>query len=274
MNTPLLAALLFVPLVTPLASPPVHAPTQATDEGQPPSLAERYGDLVADGDFDGVVALWKANPGRVLGTIDHDLEGSLALWESIQGESEEEVAVPEEAAAAIADMHARALFGARAASAAFDRPIYLDYAASFVSWNGKQKRAFRAGQAAFGDAMEAMGEGALETARDSGQECTQLALPLGDWWGAAMGLGASGTAKLALGDHEAALADLSRARLLNHDLGLDSAETRNLSQMLTCLEELEAWPRALAVCDSLIAKLGKDGAEMYAEHRQRILDAL
>jgi hypothetical protein len=261
-----LPALLAAALLLPAGS--------TVQEEAPIDLATQYANLAADQDLDGLVALWRANEERVLGTIDRDLEGSLSLWESTQGETGEEKPVPEDAQAAIADLHARALLGARAASLAFDRPIFLDYAASFVSWNTAQKRAFRAGQAAFGASMEAFGEGAVETARNSAEACTELALPLGDWWGTAMGLGASGSAKLALGDHEAALADLSRARLLNHQLGLGNAETRNLGQMLTCLEELEAWPRALAVCDSLIAMLGKDGAEMYAEHRARIVEAL
>ena len=58
-------------------------------------------------DHDGVVALWKGAPGRVLGTIDSYLEGALKLME--EGKADDKT---------IATMHQRALRGALAADQA------------------------------------------------------------------------------------------------------------------------------------------------------------
>lgn len=270
MQTSHLAVLVTAPLflshpITIAAVPPTQDPA-----AEAPDLTTLYQGFFANEDFDGLVELWKKNKSRALGTIDRDLEGSLALWESVQAGAEEEVPVPAEAKDAIKALHERALFGARAASAAFDRPIFLDYASSFVGWTTAQKRAFREGQAAFGDAVAGLRGDEPTAALEGAQRCYDLALPLGDWWGAAMGLGAKGRALLALDRSEEALSALSQARLLNHDLGLEQAEARNLTDMLDALEALERWPRALAVCDDLMAMLGDAGSDMLGARRKAI----
>jgi len=223
------------------------------DPETPPSPTEVYRELHAAGDQDGLVTFWRENPGRVLYTIDADLEGSLALWEAGRDGESGEVSLDEATSAAIALHHERALFGARAAVEAFDRPIFLDYTASFVSWGAAEKLDFRAGQAAFGEAMQAMGAGDLEAAVAAGERCTALAEPLGDWWGTSMGLGISGAAKLQLEDPAGALTDLSKARLLDQALGLVGSERRSLEGMLDACEALGRTARAIACCEALIA---------------------
>jgi len=264
-----LATALLLPAV-PATTITAAAPLTQDPAAEAPDLTTLYQGFCADEDFDGLVALWQKNKTRVLGTIDRDLEGSLALWESVQGGSTEEVPLPDDAKAAIDALHARALFGARAASAAFDRPIFLDYASSFVGWSTKQKRAFREGQAAFGRAVGGLRTDDHAAALEGGQQCFDLALPLGDWWGTAMGLGAKGRALLAMDRKEEALAALSQARLLNHELGLEQAEARNLTDMLDVLEDLEYWPRALAVCNDLMAMLGDAGSDMFGDRKKAI----
>ena len=82
------------------------------------NFKKRFEALDDKRDHDGVVALWKGAPGRVLGTIDSYLEGALKLME--EGKADDKT---------IATMHQRALRGALAADQAFDRAIYTDYAA-------------------------------------------------------------------------------------------------------------------------------------------------
>jgi len=241
-------------------------------------LDETYHALVAANDTAGLIELWKANEGRVLGTLDRDLEGSLALWEAAQGEEgSDEVALDDETRAKIAEMHARATMGAKAASEAFGRPIFQDYAASFLSWDAADKRNFRAGQAAFGEAMQAMREpegAGLERAKEEGERCSQLALPLGDWWGYAMGLGASGRAKLGLGDLEGALGDLSRARLFDQALGLTRSELGDLDGMLACLEGIERWSRAKGVLDVLVERTEGEVRSAYEARLEAVTGKL
>jgi hypothetical protein len=165
--------------------------------------------LHAKKDRAGCVALWKSNAGAVLPVIDADLEGSLKLAEG---------KAPD--AAKIATLHERALWGAAAAAEATGHPILVEYTASFVGWDDAQKQSFRAGQKAFGAAMKALQAGDGKAALEAGRECTSRALPLGDWWGAAMGLDAQGNAHKALGANEEALAAFTQARLVYHDLGL------------------------------------------------------
>jgi hypothetical protein len=229
----------------------------------PAEITERYHAAVAAGDSAGLVKLWRDNERLVLPTIDRDLEDSLAAWEAATKHGSLEL--DDETAKKIGELTRRALFGAAAASEAFDRPIFADYASAFVSWSDGNKRDFRAGQAAFGEGRKALQDGELEAARDAGRRCTALALPLGDWWGTAMGLGLSGAAQLELGDTETALADLSRARLINQALGLSGAELQALGGMLACLEKLEHWARARTVCNVLISKSeGEERAALLA----------
>ena len=225
---------------------------------KPMTVVESYHALAEASDMGGLVELFKANEYKALGMVDQDLEGSLSIWEG----APDAATTPD----AIAELHKRALFGAKAASAAFDRPIFLDYASAFCSWNDDEKRDFRAGQAAFGEARGAFKSEDLEGARKAAEKCTELALPLGDWWGCAMGLGASGSAKIMLGDYSEALADLSRARLLNNGLGLRGSELANLKGMLTCLNQLGHTQRAITVCEELVE--ATDGKERLAFTKQ------
>ncbi|MFT5284123.1 MAG: hypothetical protein ACI8TQ_000279 [Planctomycetota bacterium] len=227
-----------------------------------------YHGLAAAGSQAELVELWKANEAMVLSTIDQDLEGSLALWEEAQLTNPGQP-LSAEAAQKVAELSERALFGAQAASLAFDRPIFSDYASAFLSWTPDNKRDFRAGQAAFGEAVKAIRAGEFETTREQGERCTELALPLGDWWGAAMGLGISGAAYLELDSPEKALGNLSQARLLNQALGLKGSELRNLDAMLGCLEKLGHKPRAAQVCRTLVAST--DG-EQRAEYESRLAE--
>jgi hypothetical protein len=164
---------------------------------------------------EGLLELWRANPGAILTTIDADLEGALAEWEK-------QPDAPD--AAAIALRHERALWGAQAATEATGNPIFADYAASFVGWDAEQKRSFRAGQKAFGAARRALAGGDAKAALEAARECIGRAGPLGDWWGLAMGLQVEGEALARTGEHGAAALALAHARAINHDLGLAGAE--------------------------------------------------
>ena len=190
------------------------------------SLKERFEKLDAAGDHAGVVALWRANPFGTLYVIDSYLEGSLKL--------EEESSTPDPDA--VRALHARAMRGARAADEAFARPIFTDYASSFVGWTFEQKKRFRAGQAAFGRARQASKVKDYPKAAKEAETCIALARPLGDWWGTAMGLSALGEAKFHLARYEEALTAHAEARLLHHGLGLGGAEYRNLKSMASLLE--------------------------------------
>lgn len=215
-------------------------------------LTNKYQSLYTSRDAGGLAQLWRGNPGAILVTIDADLEGSLSLWE----ESPE---APDEAA--IEALHARALWGARIASDVTGQPIFADYAASFVGWDTAQKTRFRAGQAAFGRSRQALKGGDAEAALAAASECRQLAEPLGDWWGAAMGLSMEGQALAALGRHEEALASLGQARLLYAQLGLYSGEAPVLVQLIESCTALGRHERALAAAVSLAGLAGDAGDE-------------
>jgi len=264
------AAILALALV---ASTTALAPSQDTPEVDQTDPVAVYNALHAAGDHDAMVTYWADHEARVLYTIDADLEGSLALWEGARDAETGEVTLDEEAQAEIALLHERALFGARAAAETFDRPIFHDYVASFISWSPEDKLAFRGGQAAFSDAVTALGTQDFEAALVAGERCTSLAEPLGDWWGASMGLGASGAARLELGDAAGALADLSRARLLDQALGLSRSEKRNLDAMLRACVELGRTHRAIACCEALIALTTGDEAAAYATRLARLTAA-
>lgn len=164
---------------------------------------------------EGLLELWRENPGAILVTIDADLEGALSEWEKKPDAPD---------TAAIAERHERALWGAMAATELTGNPIFADYAASFIGWDTEQKRSFRAGQKAFGSARRALAGGDTEAALAAARDCIGRAGPLGDWWGLAMGLQAEGDALARQGDHAAAALSLARARQVNHDLGLTGAE--------------------------------------------------
>lgn len=224
-----------------LAPPHVAPRPQAAGRQDVPA---RYRELYAKRDSDGLRDLWLAHPTQILGTIDEDLEGSLALWEKSPEAPDAE---------RIRSLHERATWGAGIASEATGRPIFADYAAAFIGWDDEEKRSFRAGQAAFGEARSLIQASEFDTALSAALECRDLALPLGDWWGAAMGYTVEGMALQAKGMHSEALVATGQARLLNAQLGLETSEYRNVLGMLTDLVELGRWPRALVCANDAAA---------------------
>jgi len=198
--------------------------------------------LHAKGDRAACVELWRKHAGVVLPVIDADLEGSLRIAEG---------KAPD--AAEIAKLHERALWGARAAAEASGHPILLEYASSFVGWDAAQQQSFRAGQKAFGAARKALKAKDAAAALAAGRECTTRALPLGDWWGAAMGLDAQADAHQALGAHEDALAAFTQARLVYHDLGLVGDEYRTTRAIAELCARLGRAPRAREAAEQALA---------------------
>ena len=251
-----------------LALAPVLFPRPVCAQGAPsakePTLEQRYHELAAKGDRAQLVEAWRADPGAVLPTIDADLEGSLALCEQARAAGKQ----PD--AAAVAAMRARARFGAEAADEAFGTALFTDYAVAFASWNDAQAASFRAGQAAFGRARAAAKAGDHAEALKAAAECEELARPLGDWWGAAMGAGARGQALLKLGRNDQAVAALSEAALLNHDLrllGTEYGAVRALAEALSAAKQPERERRALERACALAEELGdqKGLAELRAK---------
>lgn len=204
---------------------------------------------------DGLLELWRANPGAILVTIDADLEGALAEWEKKPDAPD---------AAAITLRHERALWGAQAATEATGNPIFADYAASFVGWSADEKRSFRAGQKAFGGARRALAGGDAAAALEAARECIGRAGPLGDWWGLAMGLQVEGEALARTGEHAGGALSLARARQINHDLGLTGAEydcSVGLARVLTANGPRERARAALAHAIALAVALGDQAGQ-------------
>ncbi len=224
--------------------PAALAPATVASVGRDPSdLTERFEALDDAGDRAGIVELWRAHPYDALPVIDSYLEGSLAAIEADpakRGSDEIEA------------LHARALRGARAADQAFGRAIFSDYAASFAGWTAEEGARFRRGQQAFGEFRAASKAGRHESALEHASACVELAEPLGDWWGTAMGLGGMGAALHALGRDAEALVPLSRARLLNHELGLAGSEYGNLRTLVDVLVALDKSSRAKVAIESAL----------------------
>ena len=236
-------------LASSIQAAPAPAGGHAATQDVHPVTAS-YRALHEAGDREGLAALWREHPGRVLVTIDADLEASLSLWESSPEEPDQE---------AIAALHARALFGAEVAAQARGNPILRDYASSFVGWTDVQKLDFRAGQAAFGRAAQALREGDLEVALAGARECRERALPLGDWWGTAMGLEFEAAALRGLGRHDEALAAGIRGRQIYHQLGLSSSALGCALGALDSAISLERWQRAHALADDCIRAAAASG---------------
>jgi tetratricopeptide (TPR) repeat protein len=223
-------------------------------------IRAKFEELFTKDDRAGCLALWKENPGYVLPTIDADLEGSLRVYETAVEPDMKE----------IGRMHKRALWGAEIAAEASGHPIILDYAASFVGWDKEQRSLFRAGQAVYKKSVDAAAKGNHQMALEAGRECVDRASNLGDWWGAAMGYEALGTAMQALSDFENALVAYSRARILNHDLGLASDEYTNLRSMIDMCYTLERWSRGLEALNQALATARKmDSKEAVVEFLKR-----
>lgn len=220
----------------------------------------RYEQAVEARDREALAALWRERPDAILGLFDSDLERSLSVWEQSPDSPDRE---------RIAALHQRALFAASLASEVTGRGIFADYASSFVGWTDEQKRSFRAGQRAFGAALDALRSGDAEAALASAVECRERALPLGDWWGTAMGLSVEAGALARLERHEEALASASRGRLIYSQLGLVSSEFQCLMSMVEACEALVRPRRALAALDAAIALVGESDAELLADLEQR-----
>lgn len=233
------------------------------DELEPDALRAAYHECFDERAEGRLAQLWLDHRGLVLPTIDADLEGSLALWEQSPDAPD---------ADAIARLHERALFGAQVASEVTSCPIFADYASSFVGWDDDQKRRFRAGQAAYGDAMTALRDGEPAAALEAARACTEAAQPLGDWWGTAMGLSAEGLALSQLDRHDEALVASSRARLLYDQLGLVGSEYGCLRAMIEQLVALERWPRARVTIESAITTAETLGDERGAASLRKRLD--
>lgn len=233
-------------LLLALSGPAVAAPAPDIRS----DTRKQFVEIAGKKDHDACLALWRAHPELVLTTIDADLEGSLKLREKS----------PEPDLAKIAAMHERALWGAEIAFEASGHPIFRDYAASFVGWNAEEQKRFRAGQAAYGRALKALEEKKHADALAAATECMQLAAPLGDWWGAAMGCDAIATAQVHLGNHEKALEAAAFARVLYHDLVLPTDEYQALQTMITSCHALGRTARERASIDRALelAKQLKD----------------
>lgn len=224
-----LAALVLVPV-----------PSQ---DGGADELARAYQRAFEARDDQALAELWRAHPARVLPTFDADLEASLATWE----------AAPDAPDQARIDLLAeRARWAAGVASRVTGRPIFADYAASFSGWTPDERKRFRAGQEAYGEARKALSEGRAEEALERARASREAALPLGDWWGTAMALSAEGQALAATGRHDEAIVALSQARLFYADLGLDGSRYATSMALCESLVARERWSRARAcVADTL-----------------------
>jgi hypothetical protein len=251
------AAIVFVLAVLP--GPDSTVAAQDTASGGPATPAERYEALAAEGYYAGLVELWREAPESAIPVIDSDLEGSLALWEEHGAQRADEIAALIE----------RALLGARAATEATGRRRILDYVTSFAGWDAEQKAAFRQGQQAFRSGREALRAGDARTALERGRSCRDLAEPLGDWWGTAMGLQLEGQALVALDRREEAVTPLARARLVYRELGLTASALRIEVELADLLLELGREPRARAMIEdglSTARRLGMDDlAERFSE---------
>lgn len=268
MNILLVLPLTFVPFVTPAqkAQPAPAAEKSVQKKSlEFPEAKTKFEGFFEKQDRAGCSALWKSYPHYVLRVIDADLEGSLMLRESSEKPDEKR----------IAQLHERALWGARIAREATGHPLIADYAASFVGWNEQQRRQFRNGQAVYQRAAGALSVGNVKDALEAGRETVERALPLGDWWGTAMGYGAMGEASRKGSEFEDALNHFSHARLIHHDLGLLEDELGNLRAMIELCNTLERWQRGLeAIHDAqAIAEfLGDAGAAQELAERRKTFE--
>lgn len=239
----------------------------ALPSGQEPAQdhAVKYEALYAAGDHTNAVAFFRENAARALPLIDAHLEGALAKIESGEAKPDDESTLA---------LFAKARFGAKAADEALATVLVGDYAAAFSGWSQEEQARFRGGQKAFGEHRAAMKEQNFEVALTKARECRDLAAPLGDWWGLAMGLGGEGQALLAAGKPEAALAPLARARLLNHELGLEGSELGVLRAFVDAALAAGKHARAEAALEHALAlaERRKDEAALnhFRAQRQRL----
>lgn len=229
-----------------------------------PDVRARYVALADKGDRAGVVALWKANPGEVLGTIDADLEGSLA---------DKEKGAKRDAPQVLAQ-HKRALFGASCATEAGVDPLLADYVSSFVGFDGEQEKSFRGGQKAHGASRAALKKKDAKGALAAANDCIAKAAALGDWWGAQMGHADAAQAHELGEDRRAALASWSQARDLAHDLQLQGDELAALAGMARCAKDLKLPARERFALEQAVELGSKLGAAQEVEGWKRRLGEL
>lgn len=235
----------------------------------PKEVRAKFTAAHASSDAKACAELWRANPSVVLPVIDADLEGSLGVREKAKSET-----LSADDQKKVDEMHARALFGARASFEASGDPLILDYASSFVAWDAAQRKSFREGQKAYAEAMEAVKKNDAKAALAAGQRCLALASPLGDWWGTQMGYEAIARAKQASGDKAGALEAWSYVRSISRSLGLQGDELAALAAMSTVASELGRNARALACAEQgaeLAQKLGDaDTAKSLATAAEKL----
>lgn len=232
---------------TPSITSSTVAPTALAQEK---STRDRFVELHAAKDEKGCEELWRQHPYEVIYVIDEDLEGALAAWEKASGKPDPAV---------IAAHHERALWGARIASRASSHPIFLDYTSAFVSQNDAQKKNFRGGQKAHGEARAAMKAKNFAEAQTKAKLCVDLASPLGDWWGHAMGLSALGAAFAADGKHVEAIAPLGQAAMIYRDLQMPGDEYGAVRALANALVATGAKERAKAVLGRALELAGVVG---------------
>lgn len=149
--------------------------------------APRLEKMLADGDKDMIVQIFKRYDDDVLAFVDHYLEGGLKLIEDGKGE-----------AAGLASFRTGIAF-AKLADEALPGATFTEYAASFASWSPKERKLFRDGQAEFKAGRKAEGDPAA--ALDHYRASLNIAQSLRDHWGTAMALGAITKMELARGNH-------------------------------------------------------------------------
>jgi tetratricopeptide (TPR) repeat protein len=260
----MLNALLLVSLAhfAPVAAAPTAAVNAAAQEVD---VRASFVELHAKNDEAGCEKLFRTHPGDVLGTIDADLEGSLATWEKAPEKPDE---------AAIAAQHSRALWGARIASRVSSNPIFLDYTSAFVGWTPEQKKNFRGGQGAHGRSRRALKAKDYAAAAAAARECIELAAPLGDWWGHAMGLAALGQTLATEGKHNEALAPLAEAALIYRQLQFSRDELGLQRTLGASLVALGAKQRALAALERALVLSEQLGDAKGVEALKAQLDPL
>jgi hypothetical protein len=143
--------------------------------------------MLAVGDREMIIQVFKRNDDHVLVFIDRYLEGGLKMIED--GKSEEEAMQSFRKAIAFAKIADEALPGA----------TFVEYAAGFASWSPQERVQFRRGQAEYRAGRKAMDD--PEKAAEHFRASLKIAESLRDTWGMAMALGGLVQSELAMGRH-------------------------------------------------------------------------
>jgi len=144
---------------------------------------QRLEKMLADGDKEMIVQVFRRNSDNVISFVDQYLEGGLKLIETSQ-----------DTEGALKSFRTGIAF-AKLADEAFPGKTYAEYAASFASWSPTEQKQFREGQAAYkAGRMAADPTEALQNYR----RALRLAKGLNDLWGVAMSQAAIVHAELKL----------------------------------------------------------------------------